>query len=277
MATSSASPEAFSPINAATFAAIGSPRCAFVTGGPREYLPGINCVASAMRSVGSAHPLLVMVERADEALMRARVELPPHPSSAVLGWAHFPLPVHAGWQFRSAHVMDKLSLFGMWPFRRLVWVDADVLLRRNVDELCDLPDDVEFASALDGYEVPGHCWPHRSGCGGGNMSRCLHRYNRSESRTPYVGQRARELSPSPAECPYVLQTGVMVVAPLSPAAFNARIVAPVRSGAVHSYGTPRQPNPDPSGLAAALVRRCAPAPRRHPRQRHPRQTAATRA
>ena len=40
---------------------LGLPRCAFVTGGPREYWPGISCVAARLAALGTAHPVLAMV------------------------------------------------------------------------------------------------------------------------------------------------------------------------------------------------------------------------
>ena len=40
---------------------LGSPRCAFVTGGPREYWPGISCIAARLAALGTAHPVLAMV------------------------------------------------------------------------------------------------------------------------------------------------------------------------------------------------------------------------
>ena len=42
-------------------ARLGSPRCAFVTGGPREYWPGISCIAARLAALGTAHPVLAMV------------------------------------------------------------------------------------------------------------------------------------------------------------------------------------------------------------------------
>ena len=44
--------------------------------------------------------------------------------------------------------MDKLNLHGL-PARRLVWVDADMLIRENVDELCELPRDIRLAAAIN--------------------------------------------------------------------------------------------------------------------------------
>ena len=144
---------------------LGNPRCAFVTGGPREYLAGLNCMGRRLEALGSKHPLLIMVEPEDEVYMRRHLVVNSHPSSAVLAWARFPEKVNrtTSWRYRGAHVMDKMNLFGM-PFRRLVWIDADVFIRRSVDELCELPEDIEFATTLDAEGKPTQCWPKRGKC-----------------------------------------------------------------------------------------------------------------
>ena len=230
------------PVDASVAEALGNPGCAFVTAGPREYLAGLNCIGRRLDAVGSRYPLLVMVEQEQEAFMRRHVVVNSHPSSAVLSWRHFPEKVNRTmpWRYRSAHVMDKMNLFGM-PFRRLVWIDADVFVRRNVDELCELPDDVQYASGLDAEGKPTHCWQpnaKRALCPGKCKS-----YNMSREAHPYVGLRVSELaqvSPAPESCPYIIQSGVMMLKPLSLAAFNERIVGPVSTGTVGTYDSTDQ-------------------------------------
>jgi hypothetical protein len=134
------------------------------------------------------------------------------------------------WRYRSAHVMDKMNLFGM-PFRRLVWVDADMFLRRNVDDICDLPEEVPFASALDAEGLPTRCWPKHNGCPGN----CSRTYNLKGDGHDYVALRVPELSPAPSRCPYVLQSGVMMLQPLNLTAFNTLIVGPVANGRISTY------------------------------------------
>ena len=230
------------PVDASVAEALGNPRCAFVTAGPSEYLAGINCIGRRLDMVGSRYPLLVMVEPEQEAFMRRHVTVNSHPSSAVLPWRRFPEKVARNdpWRYRSAHVMDKMNLFGM-PFRRLVWIDADVFVRRNVDELCELPDDVQYASGMDAEGKPTHC-----SLLGGKRGRCpgqCARYNMSHEAHRYVGLRISEISqvsPAPESCPYILQSGVMMLKPLSLAAFNEIIVDKVSTGTVRSYDSSDQ-------------------------------------
>lgn len=211
---------------------LGNPRCAFVTGGPREYLAGLNCISKRLEVLRSRHPLLVMVEPEEESFMRHHVMVNSHPSSAVVSWARFPDPQHrnGSWRYRSAHVMDKMNLFGM-PFRRLVWIDADVFVRKNVDELCDLSDDVLFASALDAEGKPTRCWPKRGSCPGS----CARDYDMRRDAHSYVALRSTDISPAPSKCPYTVQSGVMTLTPMNLTAFNELVVEPVSAGKVFTY------------------------------------------
>mmetsp|Transcript_4405 Transcript_4405/g.11530 ORF Transcript_4405/g.11530 Transcript_4405/m.11530 type:complete len:394 (+) Transcript_4405:152-1333(+) len=225
-------PQLHVPVPHIEAARLGHPRCAFVTGGPREYLPGINCISRRLQVLNSSYPLLVMAEPEDEVHMRRHTFVNSHPSSAVLTWKRFPDPQNrsSAWRFRSAHVLDKMNLFGM-PFRRLVWLDADMFVRRNVDGLCELPGDVRLATALDAEGLPNKCWPRRQTC----PAACQRNFTSSQLSTSYVGKYIREWSPPPEPCPYILQSGVMVLSPLSLTTFNDLIVGPVFRGEIQSY------------------------------------------
>ena len=218
------------PVPYSVAASLGHPKCAWVTGGPKEYLPGLNCMGRRLEALGSKYPLLTMVEPEEEHFMRKHVILNSHPSSAVIPWKRFPDPQNRsnGWRYRSAHVLDKMNLFGM-PFRRLVWLDADVFLRRNVDEICELPDDVELATALDAEGKPTHCWPSRRLC----PATCG--YDLRNDAKHYVAKRPDELQPHPDKCQFILQSGVMMLKPFNLTAYNALIVEPVSRGLVATY------------------------------------------
>ena len=226
------------PVPADTAAKLGHPRCAFVTGGPREYLAGLNCVSHRLQVLGSQHPLLIMVEPEDEAFMQRHVVVNSHPSSIVLPWVRFPEKTNrsGSWRYRGGHVMDKVKLFGM-PFRRLVWIDADVFIRRNVDELCDLPEEVHLATAFDAEGMPTKCWPNARGTCKNN---CANEYKLAVDALPFAALRAHEMRPTPASCPLIFNTGVMMLRPFNLSTFNALFVDPVRAGTVASYDSTDQ-------------------------------------
>ena len=262
----------YSPLNRAATEHLSStgshPRCVFVTGGPRAYLHGINCIAKRLQMVQSKIPLVVVTQHEDEVFMQKHV-LPDSPRRPqIVSWQRFPHPSNRSkpWRFRSPRVMDKLNLFGM-PFKRLVWLDADFFLRRNVDELCDLPEDVRLAAALDDIPyltpdpvrrrfgdltAPINCWQDK-GHKLSKPTKCkpLCRKNRELSTAPearpFVGLRAREYPPPHNDCPYVLNTGVMVLSPFGLREFNEKVVRPVVNGEVESYDSGDQ------GIIASLL------------------------
>lgn len=235
------------PLDASVALEMGHPRCLFVTGGPRTYLHGINCINRRLDVLGSHFPLLTMVEPEDEAYMRAHVGVNSHPQSRLMPWRRFPDRRNRteSWRFRSPHVMDKMNLLGM-PFQRVVWIDADIFVARNIDELCALPEDVRFASAVDhqpknyGKGVvssPGHCWSAsgkdfaaKFSCSAQHCPRFAN-ISTSPYGRPYVGLRAK----SSSKCPYIPNTGVMVLSPLTVNAFNEKVVQPLVQGRISSY------------------------------------------
>ena len=93
----------------------------------------------------TSHQVLVMVPPEDEEDARATIR-----HATVVPWRRFPHAYNkaAGWLYRSPHVLDKMNVFGL-PLRRAVWLDADVYVRRNVDELCELPPSVQLAATLN--------------------------------------------------------------------------------------------------------------------------------
>ena len=134
-------------------------------------------------------------------------------------------------------VLDKLNVFGL-PLARAVWLDADVYVRRNVDELCDLPLSVKLAATLNLGRTarPTKCW-QRQGGGHGRCRdpSCMRDFNGTETREGWVGRPASAARPSAALCPYPINSGVMVVSPLGEAAWRERIVRPMRRREVASY------------------------------------------
>ena len=222
------------PVPAAVATTLGSPRCAFVTGGPREYWPGISCIAARLAALGTQHPVLAMVPPEDEADAQAVIK-----HATVVAWRQFPhaYSKSAGWLYRSPHVLDKMNVFGL-PLARAVWFDADVYVRRNVDELCDLPLSVKLAATLNLGRTarPTKCW-QRQGSGHARCRdpSCMRDFNDSEAREAWVARPASAARPSAALCPYPINSGVMVVSPLGEAAWRERIVRPMRRREVVSY------------------------------------------
>ena len=153
-------------------------QCVFMTGishGVDDFLPGVRCLVKSLRGLGSRIPLVVATTSDYAGSVRdGLADISRQANVAVITWDHFPvtprLPAEklprtlrsliARW--KGSHEYDKLNVFGASQFRRVVWLDADIFLLRNIDELCDesamLPAKLGLAAALNaGYE-PRTCW-----------------------------------------------------------------------------------------------------------------------
>jgi glycogenin glucosyltransferase len=103
-----------------------------------SYLPGVFALNEALRRVKSSHPLLVLLSPAlatgvAESLQQAGMAVKTIPAS---------VPVPADLQAVAGHwghTFDKLHVFGLTEFEKLVYVDSDMIVLANIDELFDKP------------------------------------------------------------------------------------------------------------------------------------------
>ena len=103
-----------------------------------DYLPGVMALARSLRASGTQRPLVVAVAagigpEVDAVLRREGLEtlrLPPaiRPAGLDQSDAHH-------W----THTLDKLHLFGLTRFRKLVYLDSDMMVLSRIDELFDWP------------------------------------------------------------------------------------------------------------------------------------------
>ena len=220
---------AYQPLPASSAAAIGDiGSCAFVTAGPRSYLPAISCVSTRLKALGSRYPLLIFVQPEDESYMRT--QLRDVRDGKVLAWNSF--PTSASSRVHPARIMDKLNLLGA-PIKRLVWIDADMYVRHNIDELCELPENIEFAATINAAGGrPSYVWPSRFTP---RRLPCVHGYNASADGKRYTFLRPGELLQPHTQCPFMLNSGLLVLRPLSGAAFERDVVQPMRSHVINTY------------------------------------------
>lgn len=214
-------------------------RCVFMTGVSTNvsvYLPGLLCIARRLEQVGSQVPLVIAVPAAEVALARAALS---NINATILVWRQFPVELKLRWgqrRWRGRHVLDKLNLLGA-PYRRLVWLDTDVLIRRNVDALCSSTagrwSRASFAAAVDSGFEPRTCWQS----GGARCDSCRHHGVHPDElcehkcshwvRRGIMEQAAGNRSGMP-RCVYEFNSGVMLIAPLSRANFQRRVVRVLR-------------------------------------------------
>ena len=179
--------------------------CVFMTGGPRPYLPGLSCVVHQLHAVGSAHRVVVVVPEEDASLLRPVVAGYQH--AQLLVWNHFPHSFGGKWG--QTNVLDKMNVLGA-PFGRVVWLDADTFVRRNIDELCALAPNVSFAAAVNAGFRARTCFDPQHSRAGFKCAKCRHADG--GGRKAAAGPAAAASLPV---CRYELNSAVMVVAPLA--------------------------------------------------------------
>ena len=103
------------------------------------YLPGVQTLAASLRRVNSAFPLLVMVTPDVDADVRQVLR---DDGIQVVQVAPLRPAGHGAYaNARFAQVWTKLAVWSLTDFERVVFLDADMLVVRNMDELFDMEID----------------------------------------------------------------------------------------------------------------------------------------
>lgn len=103
-----------------------------------NYLPGVLALHESLRSVSARHPLVVVISptvtaEIEDQLRRAGMivrKIPPIsalPKEVLEGNGHW------------GNTFDKIQLFSLTEFSKLVYVDSDMIVLGNIDDLFDKP------------------------------------------------------------------------------------------------------------------------------------------
>lgn len=103
-----------------------------------DYLPGVIGLARSLRATGTSRPLIVALSDGIGPGVEAALERENLPT------LHLPPALRpAGLDGADSHhwnnTFDKLHLFGLVQFRKLVYLDSDMMVLSNIDELFDRP------------------------------------------------------------------------------------------------------------------------------------------
>lgn len=105
-----------------------------------SYLPGVACLAASLARTGTRTPLVLAVSASvDDRTLEQAAALPgiervvPLASDALLPASHTRQGHH--WD----HTFDKLRLFGLQEFSKLVYLDSDMVVLDRLDDLFDAP------------------------------------------------------------------------------------------------------------------------------------------
>ncbi|MDB5890091.1 MAG: hypothetical protein JWP47_922 [Polaromonas sp.] len=103
-----------------------------------SYLPGVIGLARSLHDAGAAYPLRVALSAGMPSRMEADLRQHGLHSLRLPDIALFPqLPAQKGHHW--THTFDKLHLLGLAEFEKLVYLDSDMMVMGNIDELFDKP------------------------------------------------------------------------------------------------------------------------------------------
>jgi len=102
-----------------------------------SYVPGVIALRNSLEAVGSRYPLVCLTVPG--------VEAPPGMHTISVDMIRHPFMTG----YYKQHNYTKLRLFGLEGFDRIVYLDADTIVRRNIDWLFDHPSDTMVAAVRD--------------------------------------------------------------------------------------------------------------------------------
>ncbi|CAE6448372.1 unnamed protein product [Rhizoctonia solani] len=112
----------------------------------KSYVPGLLVLLSSLKHHGTKYPMVAMVNwlRKDDLTERLPQEYRDILTSAgvILKEVDYLIPQGGGYLGVEARFVDswsKLRAFGLSEYERVVLIDSDMLVRKNMDELFDLP------------------------------------------------------------------------------------------------------------------------------------------
>lgn len=119
------------------------------------YLPGVACLAASLQRTGTHVPLVVAVSAGLPAPARAALAAVPGVAQVLVLPADGLLPAWAAEQEHHwAHTFDKLWLFGLEQYGKLVYLDSDMVVLQNIDDLFDEP----HMAAVDAGRLVNRDW-----------------------------------------------------------------------------------------------------------------------
>ncbi len=103
-----------------------------------NYLPGVLALYESLRSLGARYPLVVVISptvsaETENQLRQAGILARKIPESAAIPKGILESNGHWG------NTFDKIQLFSLVEFSKIVYVDSDMIVLSNIDELFDKP------------------------------------------------------------------------------------------------------------------------------------------
>lgn len=119
----------------------------------RRYLEGVLTLNQSLKNVGSAYPLVCMLspnvdDKLKELLTRYGICTQCLSDSSITDDANASRNSYKHWSF----TFDKLNAFGLVEFEKIIFLDSDMIIIRNIDHLFDCPN---YSAAVAGGQLYG--------------------------------------------------------------------------------------------------------------------------
>ena len=122
-----------------------------------DYAPGVLALNRSLSRVRSAYPLVTLVgssvsDSTKQILSRSGIECVLSPQEITLPKEIEQINQGAGHDYWN-HTLDKLSIFSLCQFSKLVYLDSDMIVIKNIDELFDAE---HMSAVVASGSVPGN-------------------------------------------------------------------------------------------------------------------------
>ena len=113
-----------------------------------SYLKGVIALKRALQAVSSKYPLFCVLSISVDEYCQNLLE-EQGVSCIRLNQSSVDFPDQAGDYFSHwSYTFDKLQIWGLMQFEKIVFLDSDMLILRNIDELFDVIDGVNRISKI---------------------------------------------------------------------------------------------------------------------------------
>lgn len=114
----------------------------------RRYLEGVLALNQCLKDVESSYPLYCLLsgsvdKELEDTLVKHGIQCVRYKGENLNGNANGPGACYAHWSF----TFDKLHVWGLTQFEKIVFLDSDMIILRNLDHLFDKP---AFSAAVAG-------------------------------------------------------------------------------------------------------------------------------
>lgn len=122
----------------------------------RQYLDGVKVLYRSLRATGTQYPLFCLLSRQVDEATRHEIECEGIScvrlaESVVSESVNTRSQTFSHWNY----TFDKLQVWGLDNFEKVMFLDSDMLILRNIDHLFDCDT---FSAVCAGRSYPGHDW-----------------------------------------------------------------------------------------------------------------------